>query len=136
MRLCVIVFILAALLLTSAYGMDTDTREKLIGVYNLTTNLYNLIAVLLDDLEEKKISSDSATGKINEWGIMYENKSKPRLAEAEKACELMDRLINAVRETTRTYQPNNQNTKDLMKQFDSIKSDLKQALNELRYSLQ
>ena len=136
MKLFIVSFVIGCLAVTSAYGLEQDPKDRLIDIHNLTANMYALIIGLVNDLSDKKITNDTAANKIDEWKVRYEKETSPVPPEARKMCDLMNKMLNVTRETVRDYQQDNQRTKDGLNELEGIKSDLKNAMTELKYSIQ
>ncbi len=136
MRAFVAVLIIGCFLITNAYGLTTEAKDRLIDIYNRNVHLYSLIAGLLDDLSNEKITRDLAENKIDEWKIRYENEEGPVPREAEKMHDLMNKMLDRARAIAHDYQPNNQRTIDMLNELDEVKGELKKEMTELKYSLQ
>jgi hypothetical protein len=136
MRAFVAVLVIGCLLVTNAYGLTPETKDRLIDIYNRCVHLYSLIVGLLDDLSNEKITRDLAENKIDEWKMRYEKEAGPVPREAEKMCDLMNKMIDTARATAHDYQPNNQRTIDMLNELDEVKGELKKEMTALKYSLQ
>jgi len=136
MKLCIVFFIIGCIAITGAYGLEQDPKDRLIDIHNLTANMYALVVGLVNDVVDKKITNDTAANKIDEWKARYNKDTSPVPSEAQKMCDLMNKMLNATRETVRDYQQDNQRTKDGLNTLEGVKSDLKNAMTELKYNIQ
>ncbi len=132
-----ITFILLLLLITtSVYSLDEETKRHMIELYNLTRSQYILIIDLLDDLSNSKISTNLAEEKINEWKTEYRKKTENPPNEAEKVCDLMNKIIDLTEDIVSDYEPHNQRTKDKLNELEDIKKKFLSEMHELNYILQ
>ncbi len=136
MRLFLAVFIAVSIFASSAYGLDAETKDLIISVYNLSRDQYTLIVGMLDDLSNSVIQSDLAKTKIEEWKRQYDEMTKEVPSETAKMVELTKEMINITEDIVSDYQPLNQRTKDLSSELEKVKAELKTQMTEIRYMVQ
>lgn len=133
MKILAVFIILGCLAAAIAYGLDAETKEIMVNVYNISRDQYALIVSMLDDLSNSVIQSDLAETKINEWKEQYGEKIKDAPAETRKMVDLTKRMIEITREIVSDYEPLNQRTKDLLGELEEVKTELKSVMTEIRY---
>jgi hypothetical protein len=129
-------FVALCLAVTCAYSLDEETKDKLISLYNFTRDCYALIVRLVDNLEEGKIEPHTAADKVIEWKQQYHADTGLVPRQAEKMRDMMYKVFDLTQELADNYQPHYQETKDLLKELDEVKKELRAEMAELKNMLQ
>lgn len=119
----------------AVYALDTEAKTELVGLYNLTVDLYSLVVGLFEDLGARKIEIELAQEKIGQWQDRYNRKTESVPPEGRVMCELMQDMLDLSDEIAEDYQPLNLRTREKLAELDEIKHKLKSAMTELRYVL-
>lgn len=60
MKLLIAFLVIGCLAITNVYGLDQETKKRIIYIYNFTRNQYIIIMGLVDDLSDSRIKIDLA----------------------------------------------------------------------------
>ena len=135
MKRFIVFLVMGFIVIPNAYGLDGEARAPLVFKYNLARALYIDVIKLLDDFTKSKVESRFAEKKLSEWKTQYNEKMEPVQEEARKMHSSMNKVINLTREIIHEYQPNNQNTEDMLSELNELKDQLKHEMTQLWYWL-
>ena len=133
MKILGVALIILSLAAPDAFGLDKETKDTLIDLYNYTRNNYIHVDNLIDDFKDTKIDATRAEAKLEEWKKSYSKKMETIPSEAKKLRELTLDLFDIAKELIHDYRPFNLKTKNLLGELDKAQSALIDELTAIKY---